>query len=210
MKKKPKKLRKKTKKKKNRNKKNNQKVKLIVGLGNPGNEYENTRHNIGFAVVRKLCDKIHSQKFKRKRKYYISKKNEWIFLLPNTFMNLSGIAVKKAMKKYKINTKNLLVISDDVNLPVGKMRIRKSGGDGNHNGLKSIIAEIQAEDFPRLRIGIGIENLSSEISLTEFVLSKFTDEENEILGNTISDAVGLLANYLHSDYKKMCDAFSKI
>ena len=189
-------------------------MKLIVGLGNPGNEYKNTRHNIGFVVVEELCKKIHSQDFKKRRKYYISKKNDWIFLLPRTFMNLSGIAVQKAMKKYKIELKNLLVVSDDINLSVGKMRIRENGGAGNHNGLESIISEIQSQDFPRLRVGIGSENSeenpSPEISLTEFVLSEFTEKEKEILENTIPKAVDLLANYLSCDYQKMCDAFSKI
>ncbi|MBC8525820.1 MAG: aminoacyl-tRNA hydrolase [Candidatus Cloacimonetes bacterium] len=188
--------------------------KLIVGLGNPGEEYENNRHNIGFLVLKKLCDKYGVNKFKKRRSYFIASKNDWLFLMPRTFMNLSGIAVQKAMKKYKISLKNLLLVLDDVNLPVGKIRIRRRGSEGGHNGLKSVITELNSENFPRLRIGIcsikDMDNSDRMISLKEFVLSDFTEDEKKVLENSIPQAVELISHFMIQDYKKMSDVFSQI
>ena len=187
--------------------------KLIVGLGNPGQEYENNRHNIGFVVLKELCKKIHTNNFKKKRSYFIVNKNDWLFLIPRTFMNFSGIAVRKAFRKYNITLNNLLIVLDDVNLPLGKIRIRESGSDGGHNGLKSIISELNSQDFPRVRMGIATqisENADRLISLKEFVLSDFTEDENKILKNTIPQAVNLISHFLFQNYKKMSNAFSQI
>ncbi|MCK4338463.1 MAG: aminoacyl-tRNA hydrolase [Candidatus Cloacimonetes bacterium] len=187
--------------------------KLIVGLGNPGQEYENNRHNIGFVVLKELCKKIHTNNFKKKRSYFIANKNDWLFLIPRTFMNFSGIAVRKAFRKYNITLNNLLIVLDDVNLPLGKIRIRESGSDGGHNGLKSIISELNSQDFPRVRMGIATqisENADRLISLKEFVLSDFTEDENKILKNTIPQAVNLISHFLFQNYKKMSNAFSQI
>lgn len=187
--------------------------KLIVGLGNPGDEYENNRHNIGFIVLKELCKKIHANNFKKKRSYFIADKNDFLFLLPRTYMNLSGIAVRKAFRKYKIALNNLLIVLDDINLPLGKIRIREKGSDGGHNGLKSIIAELNSQDFPRLRIGIrsDISEMSDvEVSLKDFVLSDFTKEEKEGLENATTQAVDLISYFLFQDYKKMSDVFSQV
>jgi PTH1 family peptidyl-tRNA hydrolase len=185
-----------------------------VGLGNPGKEYENNRHNIGFVILKELCKKIEAEKFVKKRSYFILHKNRWLFLLPRTYMNLSGIAVQKVVRKYKIDLNNLMVLLDDVNLPIGKIRIRAKGSDGGHNGLRSVIAELGSQDFPRLRIGIG-PNISkdmpdAEIPLREFVLSDFTEGEKEILEKAVPQAVELLTHFLFHDYQKMSDVFSNI
>lgn len=188
--------------------------KLIVGLGNPGDEYENNRHNIGFVVLKELCKKIHANNFKKKRSYFVADKNDFLFLLPRTYMNLSGIAIRKAVKKYKIALNNLLVVLDDINLPLGKIRIRENGSSGGHNGLKSIIAELNSQEFPRVRMGVGAknqqENFSSDIPLRDFVLSDFTENEKKILENAISQAVDLISHFLFQDYKKMSDMFSQM
>ncbi len=188
--------------------------KLIVGLGNPGDEYENNRHNIGFVVLKELCQKIHANNFKKKRSYFVADKNDFLFLLPRTYMNLSGIAIRKAVKKYKIALNNLLVVLDDINLPLGKIRIRENGSSGGHNGLKSIIAELNSQEFPRVRMGVGAknqqENFSSDIPLRDFVLSDFTENEKKILENAISQAVDLISHFLFQDYKKMSDMFSQM
>jgi len=185
--------------------------KLIVGLGNPGDEYENNRHNIGFVIVNELCKKIHANNFKKKRSYFVADKNDFLFLLPRTYMNLSGIAIRKAVKKYKIALDNLLIVLDDINLPLGKIRIRENGSSGGHNGLKSIIAELNSQDFPRLRMGVGAKNQQeSDISLRDFVLSDFTEEEINFLEKPISQSVELITHFLFQNYKKMSDVFSQM
>lgn len=193
---------------------NNKFLKLIVGLGNPGEEYENNRHNIGFVIVNELCKKMHVNNFKKKRKYFITKKNDNLFLLPRTYMNLSGIAIRKAVKKYKIALNNLLIVLDDINLPLGKIRIRENGSSGGHNGLKSIIAELNSQEFPRVRMGVGAKNqqesLPSDIPLRDFVLSDFTEEEINLLEKPISQSVELITHFLFQNYKKMSDMFSQM
>ena len=185
--------------------------KLIVGLGNPGDEYENNRHNIGFVIVNELCKKIHANNFKKKRSYFVADKNDFLFLLPRTYMNLSGIAIRRAVKKYKIALDNLLIVLDDINLPLGKIRIRENGSSGGHNGLKSIIAELNSQDFPRLRMGVGAKNQQeSDISIRDFVLSDFTEEEINFLEKPISQSVELITHFLFQNYKKMSDVFSQM
>lgn len=185
--------------------------KLIVGLGNPGDEYEKNRHNIGFVIVNELCKKIHANNFKKKRSYFVADKNDFLFLLPRTYMNLSGIAIRRAVKKYKIALDNLLIVLDDINLPLGKIRIRENGSSGGHNGLKSIIAELNSQDFPRLRMGVGAKNQQeSDISIRDFVLSDFTEEEINFLEKPISQSVELITHFLFQNYKKMSDVFSQM
>ena len=187
--------------------------KLIVGLGNPGQEYVNNRHNIGFVVINELCKKIHANNFKKKKRYFIAEKNDLLFLLPRTYMNFSGIAIRKAFRKYKIVLNDMFVVLDDVNLPLGKIRIRERGSDGGHNGLKSIIAELNSQNFPRLRMGIApkvFENSDSIVPLKEFVLSDFTKEEKKVLENAITQAVDLISYFLFQDYKKMSDVYSQM
>ena len=153
---------------------------LIAGLGNPGEEYKLTRHNLGFMVADKLST-ILDVKFKRKRLYRYASTNyeneDIVLLKPRTFMNLSGKAISAAMHKYHIDVSRLLIICDDFNLPFGKIRIRAKGSDGGHNGLASIIEYLNTEQFPRLRIGIGSD--FSEEEVTDFVLSSFNVEESE-------------------------------
>jgi len=154
---------------------------LIVGLGNPGEKYYNTRHNIGFELLDFICKKYESD-FETNRLGQISKisiKGRKVLLLkPNTFMNLSGKSVKYWMQQEKIKLKNILIISDDLNLPLGKIRFRAKGSSGGHNGLENIEQALNSLEYSRLRIGIGNNKNSNQI---DFVLGIFKIDEYEIL-----------------------------
>jgi len=151
---------------------------LILGLGNPGKKYKATRHNIGFMVVDQLAKEFNCS-FRRHLEYEIASFNyqqKTILLMkPTTYMNLSGQAVVKVMTKNEIDLANFLVIVDDLNLPLAKLRIRPKGSAGGHKGLKSIIENLGTDFFPRLRIGIGGEKSISEVS--DYVLTPFQPEE---------------------------------
>lgn len=172
-------------------------MKLIVGLGNPGLKYKNTRHNVGFMVLNAYAEE-NKLKFKEKREFkgevYIDK--NFILLKPTTFMNLSGDSIRLVQNFYKIDPEDILVICDDFNLPFLKLRLRKKGSAGGHNGLKSIIENINSEEFSRLRIGIGLPDENYDI--IDYVLSKFTKEHldafkkaykttNDIIDDFIND-----------------------
>ncbi len=163
----------------------------IFGLGNPGREYEMTRHNVGFMVVDALAEKI-GFSFKPGRGDYLIGSGrhagkEILLVKPLTYMNNSGVAVKDVVERYKIELRDILVICDDLNLPLGVIRIRQKGSDGGHNGLYSIIYHLKSIEFPRLRCGIG--NLEKMKNMVDFVLSKFDGDEIEILNEMIAKAV---------------------
>jgi PTH1 family peptidyl-tRNA hydrolase len=157
-------------------------MKLIVGLGNIGDKYKNTRHNAGFMAVDELFDRSDFQPFKKSDKFKAEIAegeilNEKALLLkPHTFMNLSGEAVSYVMNFYKIPLEDLIVIHDDADLPYGTMRIRPDGSDGGHKGIKSIIEHTGSQGFCRIRIGIQPPSLFKG-RLEDYVLGKFTDEE---------------------------------
>ena len=163
--------------------------KFIIGLGNPGKEYANSRHNIGFLLIEKLSNKYDSQfqiKNKIKSLYSELKINNYTYRLfmPNTFMNQSGDAVRAIVDWYKIDLEQLFIIVDDMDLPIGKIRFRKKGSSGGHNGLKSIINKLQTEDFKRIRIGIGSPPLlkkAKSLNTISHVLGNISVEENIIL-----------------------------
>ena len=154
---------------------------LIVGLGNPGEKYYNTRHNIGFELLDFICKK-HESEFETNRLGQISKisiKGRKVLLLkPNTFMNLSGKSVKYWMLQENIKLRNILIISDDLNLPLGKIRFRAKGSSGGHNGLENIAQALNSLEYPRLRIGIGNDKNSNQI---DFVLGIFNSNEYDII-----------------------------
>jgi len=162
---------------------------LVVGLGNPGMVYENTRHNIGFMVVDSLADKF-SISFREKAKNFtfgrgFIEEKEVMLIKPLTFMNKSGIAVKDALEKIK-KVENILVIQDDIDLDKGVIRIKKNGSSGGHRGVESIITTLGTRDFLRLKIGIG---RSKRVSPENYVLSPFPKKERLIVKKTIEKAV---------------------
>ncbi len=159
---------------------------LLVGLGNPGEVYQNTRHNVGFKVVDSIAAKTGSFFHKEDNLFLAAscslKNAEVLLIKPMTFMNRSGIAVKKAVDELLVNPENILIIYDDVHLSLGTLRLRLHGSDGGHNGLASIIEAIGTFKIPRLRVGIAPLNirLTSE-DLIDFVLSPFSDDECKIM-----------------------------
>jgi len=163
---------------------------LIVGLGNPGNEYAHTRHNIGFDVVNAFVMK-HEGNFRNDRLAYVAeikwKGKKFVCICPTTFMNLSGKAVKYWMDKEKVLLENILVIMDEVALPNNKLRLRPGGSDGGHNGLKSIHESLQTTQYPRMRFGIG--NDYPRGMQSEYVLGKWFKEEEPIVKLKIEKAV---------------------
>ncbi|MEW6621134.1 MAG: aminoacyl-tRNA hydrolase [bacterium] len=154
-------------------------MRLIVGLGNPGLDYAQTRHNVGFKVINSLA-KLNKIELKgRKYKSRMGQNNEVILAKPMTYVNLSGEAVELLVRHFQINLADLVVIYDDINLPVGKIRIRKEGSAGGHNGMKSIIEKLGSQQFPRIRVGIG--SPPPEIEFRHYVLSNWTPQEKEII-----------------------------
>jgi PTH1 family peptidyl-tRNA hydrolase len=166
---------------------------LVVGLGNVGNEYAHTRHNIGFDIVNAFVVK-HKGSFRADRLVYIAdikwKGKTFVCICPSTFMNLSGKAVKYWMDKEKITTENILVIVDDVALPLNKLRLKPGGSDGGHNGLKSIHESLGTTDYPRLRFGIG--NDYSKGMQSDFVLGKWRKEEEPLIKIKIDKSVEII------------------
>ncbi len=151
---------------------------LIVGLGNPGQKYINTRHNIGFRVLDTLCSEF---KFEKKFNSDICELGDNVILLkPQTFMNLSGEAVKSFADYYKVVTENIWVIHDDIDIPFGEIRIREDGSSAGHKGIKSIIEKLGTENFWRFRVGIKNEDLGI-IETEDFVLQRFSKEEEKDL-----------------------------
>ena len=169
---------------------------LIVGLGNVGNEYAHTRHNIGFDVVNAFVQK-HGGSFIAGRLAYIAevkwKGKKFICICPTTFMNLSGNAVKYWMDKEKILTENMLVIVDEVALPISRLRLRPEGSDGGHNGLKSIQEILGTTEYPRLRFGIGSDFPKGMQS--DFVLSKWKKEEEPLVKLKIDKCVEAIESF---------------
>ena len=168
---------------------------LIVGLGNPGTQYVNTRHNAGFLaldhIAEKLGTRIERTRFKALTAEVMLGGVHAMLMKPQTFMNLSGEAVREAAAFYHIEPANVIVIYDDINLPVGRLRVRGKGSDGGHNGLKSIIYQLASDEFVRIRMGVGAPK-GEHYNLADYVLGKFSKEEIEVLtvtANRVVDAV---------------------
>jgi PTH1 family peptidyl-tRNA hydrolase len=167
-------------------------IKLVAGLGNPGRKYSRTRHNLGFMVADLLAENF-SSGFKSSKGDYrqssisISGRNI-IVIKPTTYMNLSGDAVRWAADYHDIEPNEILVISDDINLPLGKIRIRLRGSDGGHKGLRSIIEELETDNFSRLRLGVGLPD-NPDIPSEVFVLERFGKDEEKTAKEMIENAV---------------------
>ena len=171
---------------------------LIVGLGNPGRQYENTRHNAGFIcldyIAQELGVKVNRVKFKSAVGEAVIGGHKCLLLKPSTFMNLSGQAVTEAMQFYKIPPQRTIILFDDISLDVGAMRIRRKGSDGGQNGMKNIIYLSGSEDFPRVKIGIG-HKPHPDYDLKDWVLSRFTEKDVKTIKDIlphVKDAVELI------------------
>lgn len=176
-------------------------MKLIVGLGNPGQKYVRTRHNIGFMVIDYLSEKLGIKVDKIKFKSLIGEgfvgTEKIVLVKPQTYMNLSGEAVLDLIQWYKAEPCDLLVIYDDMDLPLGKLRLRLKGSAGGHNGMKSIIYLIQSDSFPRLRIGIGRPKNDNVVSINH-VLGRFGEEDDLIMTGAVRQAGETVVNLIEA------------
>ncbi|MBU3129177.1 aminoacyl-tRNA hydrolase [Clostridium tagluense] len=162
---------------------------LVIGLGNPGDEYKNTRHNIGFDVIDLMASKynvsVNRVKFKGVYGEINISSQKVILLKPSTYMNLSGESVQQAAAFYKIPSENIIIIYDDISLDVGKLRIRSKGSAGGHNGIKSIISNMGSDIFPRIKIGVG----QPEKSMVSYVLGRFSKEDRILVEKTLEASI---------------------
>ena len=175
---------------------------IIAGLGNPGREYENTRHNIGFLVIDDIAKKYQITMLERKYKAVIGKGyidgHKVVLVKPLTYMNQSGESIRQATDYYKVDvTTQLVVVSDDISLDVGQLRIRKKGSAGGHNGLKNIILHLGSENFIRIRMGVS--DKPQGYDLKDYVLGHFTDKEKKVLEETSGKAAEAIRMILQGD-----------
>jgi PTH1 family peptidyl-tRNA hydrolase len=181
---------------------------LIVGLGNPGKEYAGTRHNIGFEAVDYIADKYNIElnriKFKGVFGEGMINGKKAILLKPTTYMNLSGESIREVVNFYKISNEEIIVIYDDISLEVGRLRIREKGSHGGHNGIKSIIANLSTDVFPRVKIGVG----GPKGDLVSHVLGKFSNSEIEVLRESIIATSEAVATILSRDTKEAMNKFN--
>lgn len=186
-------------------------MKAIIGLGNPGKKYELTRHNIGFMIIDLFAQKHKLEFSPSKGDYYsvgsVINASHFNLYKPTTYMNLSGIAVNDIIENDNIKLDDLLIISDDINLATGKIRIRESGGDGGHNGLSSIIYHLNSDKFSRLRFGVG--NDFEEGKMPEYVLQNFYENEWKIIRLSVDFSVSLIEQFILDGKKNMLNYFSK-
>ena len=183
-------------------------MKLIVGLGNPGKEYENTRHNIGFMAIDRLADE-YNLSFKEKYNGLISEtiiNNEKVILLkPLSYMNLSGEVVQKYVNFYKVDIEDILVICDDLSLDIGKIRLRRKGSSGGHNGLKNIELHLNSDNYKRLKIGISQNN---NIDTKDYVLGKFNKKEKKIINNSLDKINNIINDYMSISFDELMNKYN--
>ena len=163
---------------------------IIAGLGNTGKEYENTRHNAGFMVMDALADKLGADISEKKHKALCGKAviggEKVILMKPQTYMNSSGEALRAAADYFKVDPESVLVIYDDISLAPGQLRVRAKGSAGGHNGIKSIIAHLGTQEFPRVRVGVGEK--PPRMDLADYVLGHFSQEEKKIMESAVKEA----------------------
>ena len=184
---------------------------LIIGLGNPGREYERTRHNVGFRTVELLAGragvKPNRAKFRALSCMAELAGQRVLLLKPETFMNNSGEAVQLAAMFYKVPISHILVVSDDISLPVGRIRVRAEGSAGGHNGLKSIIAHLGSQDFPRVKIGVGAKP-HPDYDLADWVLSAFSAEEEKTLAPALEHAADAVLELIQHGVQSAAGKFN--
>lgn len=183
---------------------------LVVGLGNPGSEYEDTRHNLGFRVVDELASRLGISTLKLKHQSFIGEgkidDHKVILAQPQAFMNNSGPAVRGLLSWYKIGIDKLVLVYDDVDLEVGQIRVREKGAAGGHHGMESVIASVGASEFARVRIGIGRENLTADV--TDYVLQKIPPSQREILDAAILTAADAVQEIITSGLASAMNKFN--
>ncbi|MCD6300241.1 MAG: aminoacyl-tRNA hydrolase [Dehalococcoidales bacterium] len=188
-------------------------MKLVVGLGNPGKQYEKNRHNVGFMAIDVFANKHDIGLSVKKKKALFGKGRfngeEVILLKPQTFMNLSGEAVLYLASFLKIKSEDIIVVADDSDLPLGMIRIRKNGSSGGHNGIKSLIYSLKTSNFPRVRIGIGRPPEDSRVELSDYVLQDFTEEEFKVIRSILDDVADALYIIITSSIDQAMNKYNR-
>ena len=184
---------------------------IIVGLGNPGRQYEGTRHNAGFIAIDYIAEqlgvKINRIKFKSTVGEATISGRRCLLMKPSTFMNLSGQAVTEAMNFYKIPPRQVVILSDDISLDVGVIRIRRKGSDGGQKGLQNIIYLSGSDEFPRVKIGIG-KKPHPDYDLKDWVLSRFTDKDQKLIAERLPDIKGAVEGIIDGDIDKAMNLYN--
>lgn len=184
---------------------------IVVGLGNPGSRYESTRHNMGFLTVDKLAEvqkfSLNKLRFKAWTGTFDCGGEKVLVMKPQTYMNLSGEAVGEAARFFKVPADHVLVISDDISLPVGKLRIRGSGSAGGHNGLKNIISHLGTDQFPRIKVGVGIPQQEGYDTI-DYVVGKPGKEEQALLIPALDKAVAAIPYLIQNGFQKAMNEFN--
>ena len=184
---------------------------LLVGLGNPGSKYESTRHNMGFLAVDKLAEVEHFKFSKLRFKAWTATAElggeKVLVMKPQTYMNLSGEAVGEAARFYKIPPEHVLVISDDISLPLGKLRIRASGSAGGHNGLKNIIQHLGSDQFPRIKVGVGMPE-NADYDIADWVTGRPMGAEQKLLMEALDKAVAAVPVLIRDGVEKAQNKFN--
>lgn len=185
-------------------------MKIIVGLGNPTAQYHGTRHNVGFSVINELAEQYNINMDGKKHKAVFGKgmiEGEKVILaMPQTYMNLSGESVRELLDYYKVDSEDLIVVYDDINLAVGRLRIRKKGSAGGHNGMKNIIKHLDTETFPRVRVGVGEK--PKYMDLADYVLSRFDRNELEYIREGCSNACRAIAMMIAEDVEAAMNVYN--
>lgn len=184
---------------------------LVVGLGNPGKEYDLTRHNIGFMAIDRIAERNHAEVKRIKFKGLCGECSlggkKVLLLKPSTFMNLSGQSVQEAMSFYKVPPERTIILFDDINLEPGKLRIRRKGSDGGHNGIKNIIYLSGSDQFPRVKLGVG-KKPHPEYDLKDWVLSRFTKQEQEVLSPALDNACAAVELIIKGETDKAMNLYN--
>ncbi len=184
---------------------------LIAGLGNPGSKYDNTRHNVGFDTIDHLSGKLNIKLSKIGFKGVYGEGDidgtRVILLKPQTYMNLSGESIRDITAWFKLPVEKLVVIYDDIDLEPGKIRVRAKGSSGTHNGMKSIIYQLQSDNFPRVRVGIG--RAPEKWDLADYVLSKFSREDREVINESVARAAEAAVTIVRSGIEKAMNSYNK-
>ncbi|MGI6178124.1 MAG: aminoacyl-tRNA hydrolase [Eubacterium sp.] len=190
---------------------NRSKTIVVAGLGNPGRQYSYTRHNIGFITVERFAERhgisFRPSKFDALIGDGMISGRKVLVVEPQTYMNLSGNAIAPIVDYYKIDIANLLVIYDDIDIPLGMIRIRPSGSAGTHNGMRSVISMLGTDGFPRIRIGMGQEHMSD---LVDFVIGKITDSEAEVLRKSVDTAADAVGCFIESGIERTMNQYNPV
>ncbi|NMC00408.1 MAG: aminoacyl-tRNA hydrolase [Thermoanaerobaculaceae bacterium] len=186
--------------------------KIVVGLGNPGEEYQRTPHNAGFEIVLKLAEDLKAGRFKKHKESLIATiniKGEGVILaLPQTFMNNSGIAVRSLLSDYKLEPSNIIVCYDDLDLPFASIKLRLSGGAGGHHGMESIISELGEKTFPRIRFGVKKEGIEKE-NIIDYLLSKIEEKDYEKFLEGVNTGAAALKDALFRGFNYAMNYYNK-